>query len=128
MGWKWRKRRSEPKIEGVVGEVEAFLAGRYLSYLMEHRLPVPVWAWLNPLAHGTVEEIRQMASRDEWTLASYLAPLILDAAAREGISVASIQATRLIPLELELCRRAGTPWCPRRSQLSQLVSTALDGK
>ena len=41
----------------LVLECEAFLSGRYAQHLAELDLPVPVWAWMNTLAHGSSDQI-----------------------------------------------------------------------
>jgi hypothetical protein len=118
-----RRRNARPAADDLAAECEAFLAGRYLEYVKDRGHPIPAWAWTNPLAHAPEEHLRNMISTREdsigpaggWHHACcYLAGELLDLAERRG-SLAELQATALIPLELELisrrepaCRRPGT--------------------
>jgi hypothetical protein len=45
-----------------VEECEAFLVGAYPAWLERHGLDVPSWAWLNPLAHGSSDELTALAA------------------------------------------------------------------
>jgi hypothetical protein len=89
---------------------EALLDGRYVDELQRTERPVPVWAWMNLLAHGTDEALRREADecpppwrhRGLWQRArAYLAGEVLDAATEVG-TLTSVQAQVLVPLELEL--------------------------
>lgn len=118
----WR-RNARSAADELAAECEAFLAGRYLEYLKCRGHPIPAWAWTNPLAHAPEEQLRNMiATRGDamspaggWFHACcYLAGELLDLAERRG-SLAELQTTALVPLELELishralaCSRPGT--------------------
>ena len=73
---------------------------------------MPVWAWTNLLAHGSEHELRAEVlaagaahHRDEWHAArAYLVTEVLDAAIREG-TLAELQASALVPLEMDLAAR-----------------------
>jgi hypothetical protein len=41
----------------LVAECEAFFSGQYAQYLDNENRPIPVWAWLNVLAHGSEDDI-----------------------------------------------------------------------
>jgi hypothetical protein len=68
-------------------ESEAFLLGRLVEYRDEQGMEVPVWAWMNLLAHGTARQIGECVLRRDgsrrtgrsWRVArSYLALDVLD--------------------------------------------------
>uniref|UniRef100_UPI00397DF477 hypothetical protein n=1 Tax=Salmonella sp. SAL4435 TaxID=3159890 RepID=UPI00397DF477 len=79
-------------IEGraLANDCESFLAGRLAEHLYLRQGGVPVWAWTNLLAHGTVDELRAPPGRfpglppvlEPWISARrYLAGEILDVVA-----------------------------------------------
>jgi hypothetical protein len=120
----WRRRRSRSNgsaAPDLTAECEAFLSGGYTRYLEDRGAPIPVWAWTNLLAHATEQEIRSMVSASgprarasaRWRDAcSYVAGEVLDLAERRG-SLCELQATVLMPLELELMsRREAASWAP----------------
>ena len=37
-------------------EIEAYLAGAYVDWLLRRNQSVPAWAWVNAVAHGTVAD------------------------------------------------------------------------
>jgi hypothetical protein len=45
-------RRSVGEAHDLVGGCEAFLSGRYLFEMAPQPKRVPLWMWLNTLAHG----------------------------------------------------------------------------
>ena len=105
-GWLRRRRGIE-----LVGECEAFLAGRLAERIEERAERVPVWAWTNLLAHGSEQDLcserrraRQQCSviSHQWCEGrSFLVAELLDLADEFG-PLAEIQRTVLVPLELEL--------------------------
>ena len=108
--WTTRSRLWE---QALVTECEAFLTGRYWQWLLENDCRVPAWAWVNKLAHGTEEEINAYAAIDsvepeirggaEWHMAvAFLAQETIGEAANRGVSLARLQRSVLVPLELEL--------------------------
>ncbi len=116
----WRgKARSA--VDELAAECEAFLAGRYPEYLECLGQPIPAWAWTNPLAHAPEEQLRGMiAARGRamtpaggWRHACcYVAGELLDLAEQRG-PLGELQATALVPLELELMsRRDVVRWRP----------------
>jgi hypothetical protein len=95
--------------EDILPEVESLLDGRFVEYLERRGRPVPPWAWINLLAHGTEEALRTAAASrhrpfldvNVWRHArGYLAGEVLEVADRRG-SLAVLQATVLVPLELD---------------------------
>jgi len=102
-------RRGNP--EELVADAELVLAGRYADHLLEHRRPVPAWAWTNLLSHACAEDLhhariahmsRAVGPSAVWLSArAYLAGEVLDAAARHG-SLDQLQAEALVPVELAL--------------------------
>ena len=95
-------------------ECDAFLNGMLAEYWEEKGVTVPVWAWTNVLAHGSVEQIVESIARPRrprrvgrnWSVArAYVAYEVLDLLDAE-ITLADMQAAVLIPLELEMAARA----------------------
>jgi hypothetical protein len=113
-------------------ESEAFLLGGLVEYWEDKGMEVPVWAWMNLLAHGTARQIDQWVVRSDrpwraghsWSVArSYLAFEVLDLTDTE-FTLAELQASVLIPLELEMASRPDVAgWTPR--QWVDLVEEAL---
>jgi len=105
----------------LAAECEAFLAGRYPEYLAYRGYPVPAWAWTNPLAHASEDQLRTMistrgdamGSAGGWPQACcYVAGELLDLAERRGPLI-ELQARALVPLELGLIsRREVARWRP----------------
>lgn len=104
-------------------ECEAFLNGTLAEYWDEKGAVVPVWAWMNLLAHGSVEQITETVARPSrprravrnWRIArSYLATEVLDLADAE-FTLRDMQSAILVPLELEMAARPEVGrWTPRQ--------------
>ena len=113
-------------------ESEAFLLGSLVEYWDDKGMEVPVWAWMNRLAHGTARQIGECVTRSDkprragrrWRVArSYLAFELLDLTDLE-CTLAELQSSVLIPLELEMAARPDVAgWTPR--QWVDLVEDAL---
>ena len=99
-------------------ECEAFMAGHYAQYLDHDGQSVPDWAWPNVLAHGSEDDIRDLATvgprpgdagcRRAW---AFLAQEVLVEAERRACSVATLQHSNLVPLELEFADTGShMPW------------------
>ena len=105
-------------------ECAAFLAGRWADERDDPERPLPMWAWLNLVAHGDLERIRATAARTDGAphgsdqLQSVLASAVISAIPAGELT--RVQRDVLVPLELE---RMSTPSSPRR--VLELVSTAL---
>jgi hypothetical protein len=116
----WR-RDARSAADELAAECEAFLAGRYPEYLRYRGHAIPAWAWTNPLAHAPEEQLRTMISTRGGTIGPagvwahaccYVAGELLDLAERRG-PLTELQATALVPLELELIsRRDVVCWRP----------------
>jgi hypothetical protein len=95
-------------------------------------MEVPVWAWMNLLAHGDARQIGEIVLRPgrprrssrSWRAArSYLAYDVLDLTDLE-FTLTDLQASVLIPLELEMASRDDVcGWTAR--QWVDLVEDAL---
>lgn len=130
-----KARRSAPEPVGcdIVHECELYLAGRYAHHLQSAGRPVPSWAWLNPLAHGTREEVASWAGgarhRDappEWSQAiTFLAGTVLEVAGDDPAELSCLQQQILVPLELQLAAKWFEPMTP--SRLVKLVAADLRG-
>ena len=113
-------------------ESEAFLLGSLVEYWDEMSMEVPVWAWMNSLAHGTAGQIGGCVIHSDtsrsvarsWRVArSHLALEVLDLTDVE-FTLAELQSSVLIPLELEMAARPDVAgWTPR--QWVDLVEGAL---
>jgi hypothetical protein len=110
-----RKHRAEPEKVGrgheIGDECDAFLAGEWAEHLAENGQPVPQWAWVNQVAHGSEERMRDLATQpawrlakqDEWTrLRACVADALFSRARQNGATVAEVQLHVLVPLELML--------------------------
>lgn len=116
----WRRDARSANNE-LGAECEAFLTGRYPEYLTARGYPVPTWAWTNPLAHASEDQLRTMISTRGGAMGSaggwpqaccYVAGELLDLAERRGPLI-HLQASALVPLELELIpRREVACWKP----------------
>jgi hypothetical protein len=123
----------EGRYEGkaLARECEWFLAGRMAEHIFLNGGTVPLWAWMNLLAHGTLEDLQDRPgtfpethpSVDPWVAARrYLADEILDVVAG-GSPLLTVQREALIPLELELMH-APADLCP--ADWVGLVTAALE--
>ena len=96
---------------GLGDECEAFLAGEWAEYRAAHHEEVPHWAWLNRVTHAPETALR-LAVRapgwgqrpiDDWTrLRLCVVDTLLEQAANKAVSVAELQHSALLPLELAL--------------------------
>jgi len=103
---------SSPDERELVRESESFLLGTYVEYLRSQGRWVPPWAWLNTLAHGDPETVRALAADEavhgppcaaERVWQQAVAYLAQELALRcEGGSLAGVQRSTLVPLELRL--------------------------
>lgn len=99
-------------------ECEAFLEGRIAELCADRGDPVPVWAWLNLLAHGTAEEVGAVVLRDRhadrWRQArAYVAGELLDHVEAAGEELLAFQQRVLVPLELDVVAcPAAARWTP----------------
>ena len=116
-------------------ESEAFLLGSLVECWDDRGIAVPVWAWMNPLAHGTARQVGECVFGPDkprrvgrsWRVArSYLAFEVLDLTDVE-FTLPELQSSLLIPLELEMAARPDDAgWTPR--QRVGLVEDALRNK
>jgi len=116
-------------------ESEAFLLGGLVEYWFDKGMEVPVWAYMNLLAHGTARQIGECVICPDkprqagcgWRIArSYLAFEVLDLTDLE-FTLAQLQASVLIPLELQIAAGPDVAgWTPR--QWVDLVEVALRNK
>jgi hypothetical protein len=119
-------RRSDGKAVALVEECAAFLAGTYVELCESRGQPVPVWAWMNLLAHGTEDQlggaIVQHPRAGPWRQArGFLAGELLDVVATGRVSLGEFQHEVLVPLELDVMSCSGA----NRWQPGQLVSGLL---
>ncbi len=122
-----RSTRSHPVPSAAVPVAcEAYLGGTYADLLEAGGEHVPVWAWVNLLAHGTEDQLRTaadaLASEQGWRQArAFLAGEVLDAVGTGRTTLRALQDHVLVPLELDLvtCRGAER-WRP-----AQLVAGLL---
>jgi hypothetical protein len=111
-------RRPDPAAVAMVQECEAFLAGAYAELMLDRDAPVPVWAWMNLLAHGTEDQLRACAhtapSLHRWRQArAYLAGELVNLVDRGALCLPEFQSQVLIPLELDVMDcPASQSWSP----------------
>jgi hypothetical protein len=120
---KVRKMEQYSACGTIAVECEAFLSGTLAEYWDDRGVDVPVWAWMNLLAHGTVRQIGECVLRPSWphgagrswrVARSYLAYDVLDLTDLE-FTVADLQTSVLIPLELDLAAQDDfADWTPRQ--------------
>jgi hypothetical protein len=104
-------------------ECEAFLAGRWAETREDTTRPLPMWAWLNPIAHGDLEQVRALAA----VVDPPSGPERLQAAVAQAVlgalpatELPRVQREVLVPLELRLL---GSPTSPRH--VLELITDAL---
>ena len=113
-------------------ECEAFLGGTLAECWDDKGMAIPVWTYMNLLAHGDARRVGECVLRPHWppgasrswrVARSYLAYEVLDLTDLE-FTLADLQATVLIPLESEMAARPDVAaWTPR--QWVDLVEDAL---
>lgn len=126
----WRRGRTSART-GLTQELDAYLSGHIVEHLRTQERPVPTWAWLNLLAHGTEQEILAEHSKvgahgeaTPWQDArSYLAGEVLAVLDADPVGLANVQESVLVPVELALIDRGTTPG----PSLAELVSAVLSG-
>jgi hypothetical protein len=74
----FRRRRNKTKASRsdgsvLIADTEAFLLGKYATYLRSRRRDVPGWAWLNSFAHGELAALRDTQRSRQLTSASRIA-------------------------------------------------------
>jgi hypothetical protein len=134
-----RKRKPEDPVDALAAELtlecEWLLTGRYADYLCSHGMPAAPWTWVNALAHGSASQLTALARGDgqpgvrdpdahQWRQAlEFLAEDVLSQIRRSGVSLEELQRSRLIPLELELCRNPD--WCTDPGHLAGVVMAVV---
>jgi hypothetical protein len=95
----------------LVQESDLYLSGYYADYLDSRNRPVPTWAWLSVLVHGSSEHLRSLAMQDDlggrlptrrilwWQAIGFLAGEIL-AQHGDDVGLDQLQRSVLVPLEL----------------------------
>jgi hypothetical protein len=129
MGNPGKRAWTSSRTSSIVSECESFLAGSYAQHLQSVGRTVPAWAWLNRLSHGSLAELRSLASGhggrqgDPASAAiRFLAGELLARADDDAASVAALQRDVLVPEELALASRWKEPLTA-----GQLVSCVLAG-
>lgn len=107
---KWR--RPDAAVRRLIEDCEQFLAGSYAEHVAVTGGRVPVWAWVNLLAHGTETDLRAAAAPrppaepiTDWERArGFLAGEVLAATDGSGgvSGLGGVQQSALVPLELDL--------------------------
>lgn len=138
----WRRGRRNGvarQARDLTDEFEALLRGSLVEYLQSEGRWTPPWAWVNALAHGSVDDLVRWAeadgadsdddaSRSEaagWrAVLSFLAGDILSRVAAGRTTLEELQRSALIPLELELMRGVERP-TPDQGRLAGMVMAAV---
>jgi hypothetical protein len=127
----WKRERVTALL---VEDCESVLAGTYVERLVDAGAPVPPWAWVSLLAHGTAQDLYRARHPSSaraggeaalwWQARAHLATVVLDAARRTPL--ATLQAAVLVPLELQLMAE-GLEGPSTPGELVDVVLAALDG-
>lgn len=91
----------------IAREASAFLAGRYQGHRVPDRRSVPAWAWINPLAHGTLADVEALAARapdatGPEAITAAIAVQIASVVRRGLLRLEDVQRQTLLPLEEHL--------------------------
>lgn len=91
-------------------ECESYLEGQYARRLARDGCPVPAWAWINLLAHGSRQELESLArAQYRWSQAASIWPTmaaeVIRATDRSGQPLVQLQRRCLVPLEVQILRR-----------------------
>lgn len=119
-------------------EVTAFLGGHHLEVTRAIRgeRAVEPWMWLNAPAHRSVPELRELADAGyvesddasfDWADArAVVCAELLRRSGADPVALTRIQATHVVPLELDLAGRRGlTPWTLAQLTLATLGRTEV---
>jgi hypothetical protein len=99
------------QMKELVQESDLYLSGYYAEYLDTRNRPVPTWAWLSVLVHGSAEQLRSLATQDDlgdrvptirtlwWQAVGFLAGEILDHL-DDDVGLDELQRSALMPVEL----------------------------
>jgi hypothetical protein len=112
--WRSRIRKAFSADSGLGDETDAFLAGRYLEITRaaggENRLEP--WMWLNALAHGSYERVRELSlgimgtgETAAWRNMRLRVAQELVKRCQDANDLAHVQHAVLVPLELRLQAR-----------------------
>ena len=113
-----RKRSSRRRHSILAAECEAFLDGTLAEYRDERGVPVPIWAWMNLLSHGSEELIGtsiagparpRRTARNGRIARSYLAHRILSSSDAR-CTLFDLQWNVLIPLSWRWHSSRGAPY------------------
>jgi hypothetical protein len=128
-------RFSQDQAATVGDEVEAFVQGRLVDYLVAAGRPVPAWAVLNRLAHASVGDLTELATAGSgaltgepgepaWLRAQRSLATALVTGATRPDDIVSFQRAVLAPLELWVIQRSRSEAISSRRVL-ELASNAL---
>ena len=103
--FRHRADEGDEEVDELVSESEDVLRGSYAERLLQARSPIPPWAWLNLLAHGTLNQLRALARQPApqwvWPRARwFLVGEVLDVVDSGASSLRTLQREVLVPLEL----------------------------
>ncbi len=131
-----RKQQPRQMHMGIGEECDAYLRGEYVEYASTMDWNIPVWAWINAVAHADEERVARLAvfgfrreialaGRREWNRAvSCIASAVLDEASQPGRELAELQSSLFIPLELLLIDDK-TTWDLSANQLVAVAVAVL---
>ena len=137
----WRKptrRATEVEVEFAASKVDLglecamFLAGEYGGYLESEGQPVPAWAWVNPLAHGTEDDLRRLVADvppkgSPGSMVARIAAHVLELLDDPGqdVCLTELQRRTLIPLETALGEAPGLGVPLNSAELGRAIMYAL---
>lgn len=132
--FRFRRRASVPSPAmadpgSLVEECEAYVQGHFLDLLKSGGQPLPGWVWINPLAHGTIADIRTLADHHEpgpSRLVARVANEMLRRIESGEATLPNLQWRTLIPLEIQLARQSTRDGPTDATGLARAVVRVLD--
>jgi hypothetical protein len=138
----WRRKERVERVPlgtdataaAALNEFEAFLAGRYIDYLVQHSRAIPTWAWVNAVAHATHDELVAIAtgttyfealpSAARWQQAvRAIARHLVAETGDDDERLRELQSQVLVPVELTLAQEWDRPLNP--AKIRDIVLWAL---
>jgi hypothetical protein len=132
----FRRQQTRQMRMGIADECDAFLRGEYVEYASAMGWNVPVWAWINAVAHADQDRLVRLAlvgyrhdialsGRREWSRAvSCIASAVVEETSRTGRELAELQASLFVPLEMVLIDDE-TTWDLSANQLMAVAVAVL---
>ena len=108
--------------DDVVRASEALVRGALTRHLRAEHRPVPPWALLNQVAHGTLDDLLAAATGADGSPTEVSLARAVLARVADGQALAQLQSTFLVPLEHTLSEEIVSP-----RRILELVTDELFG-